>query len=71
MRRLTDFIFINQYCKPIDEIRYIQECDEGIQIYLKDMVFPLAIERVNFKGLHKYLSVLKGSDKDDNNSNSN
>lgn len=71
MRRVSDFIFINEYCIPIDEIRYIQECDEGIQIYLKDMVFPLNVEGVNFKSLHKYLKVLKGSDKDDNNSISN
>ena len=63
MRKVTDFIFISQYCIPIDEIRYIQECDERIQIYLKDIVFPLSIEDVNFKDLHKYLMVLKGSDK--------
>ena len=65
MRRTTDFIFISHYCIPIDEIRYIQECDEGLQIYLKDLVYPLNIEGVNFKGLHKYLIVLKGEDKDE------
>lgn len=53
MRRVTDFIFIHQYCIPIDEIRYIQQCDEGIQIYLKDLVFPLNIEGFDLMGLSK------------------
>ena len=65
IRSVPDYIFIDDYCIPIDEIRYIHECDDGIQVYLKDMVIPLNIEGVYLKGLRKYLMVLKGSDKDE------
>ena len=65
IRRVPDYIFIEHYCIPIDEIRYIHEDYNGIQVYLKDLVFPLDIEGVNLKDLHKRLMVLKGSDKDE------
>ena len=66
MKRIVpDYIFINHYCISIDEIRYIHESDEGIQIYLKDMVYPLNIGDVNLNDFHKRLMVLKGSDKDE------
>lgn len=44
MRRVTDFIFIHQYCIPIDEIFYFEQCDDELLIYLKGLAFPLHIE---------------------------
>lgn len=73
MRRVTDFIFIHQYCIPIDEIFYFEQCDDELLIYLKGLAFPLHIEGFDLLGLSKaFDEFLKNEgDKDDNNSNSN
>lgn len=65
MRKVSDFVFIDKYCIPLENIRWIEERDNNLEINLEYCAFPLIVENYNMKDLIRGFDViLKGDNKE-------
>lgn len=67
MRKISDFIFIDKYCIPIDQIRWIEERDNDLEINIEYLAFPLRIENYTMNDLIKGFKQILGDDEDEKN----
>ena len=65
MRKLTDFVFIDKYCIPIDQIRWIEERDNDLEIHIEYLAFPLIIKNYSINDLIKGFKQILGDNENE------